>query len=49
MDDESLKFTPWFKLICKEELYKWWDRLGKGEKLTSENEKNAIMELQKEM
>ncbi|KAH3902306.1 probable Isopentenyl-diphosphate Delta-isomerase [Saccharomycodes ludwigii] len=25
--DPSLKFTPWFKLICESLLYKWWDQL----------------------
>ena len=47
INDDSLKFTPWFKLIQKEQLYIWWDRLAKGEKLTSEAERKEIMELQK--
>lgn len=25
--DNSLKFTPWFKLICENYLFKWWDNL----------------------
>ncbi|QLG70447.1 hypothetical protein HG535_0A03860 [Zygotorulaspora mrakii] len=25
--DPSLKFTPWFKLICESYLFKWWDQL----------------------
>jgi isopentenyl-diphosphate delta-isomerase len=28
--DPSLKFTPWFKLICESMLYKWWDHLDSG-------------------
>ena len=47
-EDASLKFTPWFEFICKEELFKWWDRFGKGEKITSDTEEKAIMALQKE-
>lgn len=26
--DESLVFTPWFKLICETFLFKWWDNLS---------------------
>jgi isopentenyl-diphosphate delta-isomerase len=25
--DKALKYTPWFKLICEELLFKWWDAL----------------------
>jgi isopentenyl-diphosphate delta-isomerase len=25
--DDSLVFTPWFKLICQSFLFKWWDNL----------------------
>lgn len=25
--DPSLKFTPWFKLICESYLFQWWKRL----------------------
>jgi isopentenyl-diphosphate delta-isomerase len=28
--DKSLKFTPWFKLICESMLYEWWDHLNDG-------------------
>ncbi|KAL1933371.1 hypothetical protein VTP01DRAFT_7461 [Rhizomucor pusillus] len=27
MDDSSIPMTPWFKLICKTFLFKWWDKL----------------------
>lgn len=27
MEDTSLVFTPWFKLICESYLFKWWDDL----------------------
>lgn len=37
--DESLKFTPWFKLICESMLYEWWDHLDSGlEKYLGETE-----------
>jgi isopentenyl-diphosphate delta-isomerase len=37
--DESLKFTPWFKLICESMLYEWWDHLDSGlEKYLGERE-----------
>ena len=26
-EDDSLVFTPWFKLICQSFLFKWWDNL----------------------
>lgn len=28
--DNSLKFTPWFKLICDTMLFEWWDHLDQG-------------------
>ncbi|KAL8935284.1 MAG: hypothetical protein Q9216_005503 [Gyalolechia sp. 2 TL-2023] len=28
--DNSLKFTPWFKLICNTMLFEWWDHLDQG-------------------
>lgn len=28
--DPSLKFTPWFKLICESMLFEWWDNLDSG-------------------
>ncbi|CAN9189836.1 unnamed protein product [Alternaria sp. RS040] len=28
--DKSLKFTPWFKLICESMLFEWWDHLDSG-------------------
>lgn len=37
--DETLKFTPWFKLICESMLYKWWEHLDEGlDKYTGETE-----------
>ncbi|KAL8966423.1 MAG: hypothetical protein Q9197_005993 [Variospora fuerteventurae] len=29
-EDGSLKFTPWFKLICDSMLFEWWDHLDQG-------------------
>lgn len=28
--DNSLKFTPWFKLICQSTLFQWWGDLETG-------------------
>ncbi len=28
--DDSLKFTPWFKLICHSLLFEWWEHLDVG-------------------
>jgi isopentenyl-diphosphate Delta-isomerase len=25
--DPTLKFTPWFKLICESMLFEWWEHL----------------------
>lgn len=29
-EDPSLKFTPWFKLICNSMLFEWWNHLDSG-------------------
>ena len=37
--DDSLKFTPWFKLICNTMLFEWWEHLDEGlEKYTNETQ-----------
>ncbi|KAH9887188.1 isopentenyl-diphosphate delta-isomerase [Xylariomycetidae sp. FL2044] len=37
--DRSLKFTPWFKLICESLLFEWWEHLDSGlEKYTDDQE-----------
>ncbi|KAL8928904.1 MAG: hypothetical protein Q9172_000742 [Xanthocarpia lactea] len=37
--DNSLRFTPWFKLICNTMLFEWWDHLDQGlEKYLGETE-----------
>ncbi|GKT47465.1 isopentenyl-diphosphate delta-isomerase [Colletotrichum spaethianum] len=37
--DPTLKFTPWFKLICESMLFEWWQSLDNGlEKYTNEQE-----------
>ena len=28
--DNTLKFTPWFKLICQSMLFEWWEHLDSG-------------------
>ena len=28
--DDSLRFTPWFKLICETMLFEWWEHLDSG-------------------
>ena len=36
-EDNCLKFTPWFKLICSTMLFEWWDNLDGGlDKYTNE-------------
>jgi isopentenyl-diphosphate delta-isomerase len=38
-EDSSLKFTPWFKLICNSLLFEWWEHLDSGlEKYMNEQE-----------
>lgn len=29
-EDDTLKFTPWFKLICTSMLFEWWEHLDNG-------------------
>ncbi|CAN8103013.1 unnamed protein product [Discula destructiva] len=29
-EDPTLKFTPWFKLICNSMLFEWWSHLDSG-------------------
>ena len=37
--DKSLKFTPWFKLICETMLFEWWSHLNSDlEKYLGETE-----------
>lgn len=35
-EDPSLVFTPWFKLICRTLLFKWWDNLNNLEQFEDE-------------
>lgn len=28
--DQSLKYTPWFKLICETMLFEWWEHVDSG-------------------
>ena len=37
--DDTLKFTPWFKLICQTMMFEWWEHLDGGlEKYMGEKE-----------
>ena len=37
-ENDNLKFTPWFKLICESMLFEWWEHLDQGlEKYTGES------------
>ena len=36
--DSSLKFTPWFKLICETMLFGWWENLEGLEKFENETQ-----------
>lgn len=29
-EDNTLMFTPWFKLICQSMLFEWWEHLDSG-------------------
>ncbi|KAL9585854.1 MAG: hypothetical protein Q9203_004082 [Teloschistes exilis] len=43
--DNSLTFTPWFKLICNSMLFEWWDHLNEGlDKYKGETEIRRISE-----
>jgi isopentenyl-diphosphate Delta-isomerase len=43
--DGSLKFTPWFKLICQSMLFEWWSHLDQGlEQFTGEKEIRRMLE-----
>ena len=38
-EDPTLKFTPWFKLICESMLFEWWEHLDTGlDKYTNEQQ-----------
>jgi len=30
LKNNTLRFTPWFKLICESMLYEWWEHLNEG-------------------
>ena len=30
LQNKSLTFTPWFRLICDSMLFKWWERVENG-------------------
>ena len=30
LQNDTLNFTPWFKLICNSMLYDWWKHLDNG-------------------
>jgi isopentenyl-diphosphate delta-isomerase len=36
LQQEDLHFTPWFKLICDEHLFQWWECLGALEGLRND-------------
>lgn len=39
LEDPSVKFTPWFRLICQHILFEWWAHLDSGlDKYTNETE-----------
>lgn len=39
LKNNTLRFTPWFKLICESMLYEWWEHLNEGlEKYEGEQE-----------
>lgn len=41
-EDPNVKMTPWFKLICQNLLYPWWDEmLAKSRALGWDEEKGT--------
>lgn len=42
MQDSSLTFTPWFKIICEKFLFKWWDSMTNGEGLEKHRDVETI-------
>jgi isopentenyl-diphosphate delta-isomerase len=48
--DPSLKFTPWFKLICQSMMFEWWSHIDSGlEKYTNEKEIRRMLEPPKDL
>jgi len=48
--DGSLKFTPWFQLICQSMLFEWWDHLDSGlEKYAGEQEIRRMLSPPKDL
>ncbi len=43
LDDSELVFTPWFKLICENYLFKWWKDLRDGKELTTDLELHHLI------
>lgn len=44
--DDTLLFTPWFKLICQSMLFEWWEHLNSGlEKYKGEKEIRKMLEV----
>jgi len=44
--DDSLAFTPWFKLICQSMLFEWWEHLDGGlHKYKGEREIRRMLEV----
>ncbi|CAL9734924.1 isopentenyl-diphosphate delta-isomerase [Monosporozyma servazzii] len=36
-DSENYQFTPWFKIICENYLFKWWDQLADLSKVENDH------------
>lgn len=44
--DDTLSFTPWFKLICESMLFEWWEHLDQGlDKYKGEREIRRMLEV----
>ncbi|KAK8219276.1 isopentenyl-diphosphate delta-isomerase idi1 [Zalaria obscura] len=44
--DDTLAFTPWFKLICESMLFEWWEHLDQGlDKYKGETEIRRMLEV----
>lgn len=44
--DDTLAFTPWFKLICQSTLFEWWSHLGEAlDKYKGETEIRRMLDV----
>ena len=42
-NEGKLKFTPWFKLICDNYLFDWWNQLDDLQKVENDTEIHRML------